>query len=92
MNKVTIRVVSAEYVREYQLKVRFSDRTEKVIDFSRWLHGEVFKPLANKRQFKRFFVGGGTVCWPNGADIAPETLRATEDAGTATAAPSAAAT
>ncbi len=92
MNKVIVCVVSAEYVRDYQLKVRFSDRIEKVIDFSRWLHGEVFLPLANKRQFKRFFVGGGTVCWPNGAGIAPETLRSTQDARTGDAAPSSAAT
>lgn len=83
MKKQLIQVISAEYVRGYQLKLVFSDRVEKVIDFSRWLRGEVFQPLANKRQFKRFFIAGGTVCWPNGADIAPETLRETEDARTA---------
>jgi hypothetical protein len=49
-------------------------------DFSRWLGGEVFQPLGNKREFKHFFVAGGTVCWANGADIAPETLRAAPDA------------
>jgi hypothetical protein len=70
-----VKVVSADYVRGYQLRLRFSDGAEKVIDFSRWLAGEVFRPLANKKQFKRFFIAGGTVCWPNGADIAPETLR-----------------
>ena len=80
MAKQPTRVVSAEYVREYKLRLRFTDGTEKMVDFSRWLDGEVFQPLVNKREFKRFFVAGGTVCWPNGADIAPETLRAAEDA------------
>jgi hypothetical protein len=78
-----VRVVFAEYVKGYQLRVRFSDGEEKVIDFARWLRGDVFKPLANKRQFKRFFIAGGTVCWPNGADIAPETLRSCDEASNA---------
>jgi len=78
-----VRVVSAEYVKDYQLRVRFSDGEEKLVDFTRWLHGEVFKPLANKRQFKRFFIAGGTLCWPNGADIAPETLRSYDGASSA---------
>jgi uncharacterized protein DUF2442 len=83
MTKQLIRVVSAKYVRGHQLRVEFSDGAEKTVDFSRWLHGEVFQLLADKREFKRFFIAGGTVCWPNGADIAPETLRSTEDAANA---------
>lgn len=74
-----VRVVNAEYVRDYKIRLRFNDSTEKVVDFSQWLGGEVFRPLATKSEFKRFFVAGGTVCWPNGADIAPETLRAARD-------------
>jgi hypothetical protein len=75
MTSGLVRVVTAEYVREYKIRLHFTDGVKGVVDFSRWLDGEVFRPLAVKREFKRFFVAGGTVCWPNGADIAPETLR-----------------
>ena len=43
-----IRVLSAKYVRGHQLKIEFSDGAKKTVDFSRWLHGEVFQPLLNK--------------------------------------------
>jgi hypothetical protein len=79
MTLTLVRVVTAEYVRDYKLRLLFTDGVEGIVDFSRWLEGEVFRPLANKREFKRFFVAGGTVCWPNGADIAPETLRVAAD-------------
>jgi hypothetical protein len=79
MPKQPVRVVTAEYVRNFEIRLRFNDGVEKTVDFSRWLSGEVFKPLSSKREFKRFFVSGGTVCWPNGADVAPETLHASKD-------------
>jgi hypothetical protein len=78
MTKQITRVVRAKYVSGHQLRIGFSDGVEKVVDFSRWLHGEVFSSLVDERQFKRFFIDGGTVCRPNGADIAPETLRSAE--------------
>lgn len=80
MTNSLVRVVAAEYVRDYKLRLRFTDGVEGIVDFSRWLDTEVFRPLSAKRQFKRFFIAGGTVCWPNGADIAPETLRVTAEA------------
>jgi hypothetical protein len=52
----------------------FNDGSENTIDFAEWLQGPMFEPLKDAAVFARFFVDGGTVVWPNGADIAPETL------------------
>jgi hypothetical protein len=76
-------VIAADHRGEYRLRLRFNDGSEKTIDFKSWLKGPVFEPHRDVDYFRRFFIEGGTVCWPNGADIAPETLyaaRAVEDA------------
>jgi hypothetical protein len=52
----------------------FNDASEGTVDFQQWLDGPMFEPLANVEYFSRFFIDGGTVTWPNGADVAPETL------------------
>jgi hypothetical protein len=72
--KVLPAVVDAEYRGEFKIRVVFNDGVESTIDFSDWLTGAVFEPLKDPNYFARFFIEGGTVSWPNGADIAPETL------------------
>ena len=67
-------VIEAEYRGEYLIKLTFNDGVEETIDFAQWLEGPVFEPLKDVGYFQRFFLEGGTVAWPNGADIAPETL------------------
>jgi hypothetical protein len=73
MNRIPC-VIKAEYRGGYRIHVTFDDNSEKTIDFRRWLKGPVFEPLKNLRYFRRFFLDGWTIAWPNGADIAPETL------------------
>ncbi len=68
------QVMDAEYKGGYRIHLRFVDGREKTVDFGAWLTGPVFEPLRDEAFFSRFFVEGGTVTWPNGADIAPETL------------------
>jgi hypothetical protein len=85
MAKTLVSVVAAEYAGGYRIGLSFNDGTSKVVDFSRWLNGKIFQPLRDYSRFKEFFLAGGTICWPNGADIAPETLRDAQDA-TSTAA------
>ena len=67
-------VVHAEHRGGFRVHVCFNDASENTIDFEPWLEGPVFEPLRDPAYFRRFFVDGGTVIWPNGADIAPETL------------------
>ena len=67
-------VIRAEYRGGFRIRVTFNDNSERTIDFRAWLDGPVFEPLKTPQYFRRFFIDGGTVAWPNGADIAPETL------------------
>ena len=67
-------VIQAEYRGQYRILVTFNDGSEKTIDFRGWLEGPIFGPLKEVAYFQRFFIDGGTIAWPNGADIAPETL------------------
>ena len=67
-------VIRAEYREDYLIHLVFNDGAESTVDFSGWLQGPVFEPLKDRGYFQRFFIEGGTVTWPNGADIAPETL------------------
>ncbi|MGH7487300.1 MAG: DUF2442 domain-containing protein [bacterium] len=68
------QVVRATHDAGYRIHVTFNDGTEASVDFESWLDGPVFEPLKQAAYFRKFFVDGGTVAWPNGADIAPETL------------------
>jgi hypothetical protein len=74
--RVLPHVTAAEYRGGFRIHVAFNDGVESTIDFSPWLDGPIFEPLKSEAYFQRFFVDGGTVAWPNGADIAPETLYA----------------
>jgi len=73
-------VIRAEYRGGYRIHLTFNDNSEKTIDFRQWLDGPVFEPLKDPDYFQRFFLDGGTVVWPNGADIAPETLYESREA------------
>jgi hypothetical protein len=67
-------VIRAEYRGGHRIRLTFNDGSQKTADFRDWLNGPVFEPLKDEAYFRRFFIEGGTVAWPNGADIAPETL------------------
>jgi len=67
-------VIRAKYEGGFRIHLTFSDNVQGTIDLQSWLEGPIFEPLKDRVYFQRFFIDGGTVVWPNGADIAPETL------------------
>jgi len=69
-------VIEVRYVRNHTLWLRFDDGTQGEVDISRSFKGPVFEPLRDIEYFKQVIVSSdlGTIVWPNGADIAPETL------------------
>jgi hypothetical protein len=73
------QVTQAKRVRGFVIATRFDDGTEKHIDISQWFRGPVFKPLKDSSFFKKFFIDGGTLAWPNGVDVAPEALYEAQD-------------
>ncbi len=70
----TIRIISAEYLEDYKIKVKFNDGLEKSIDLEKELYGEIFAPLKDIDYFKNFSLNRFTIEWPNGADFSPEFL------------------
>jgi hypothetical protein len=73
------RITDARYIADHTIWLRFADGVEGVVDLSRELEGEVFEPLKDEEYFKSFRLHPElkTLVWPNGADFAPEFLRAT---------------
>lgn len=69
-------VVAAEYAGEFRVQLRFNDGLTKIVDLRPLLVGPVFKPLRTPSDFRHFFIEAGTLGWPCGADLAPETLYA----------------
>jgi len=71
-----LHVREAKYLHDYVIWLRFNDGTQGEVDLAGELDGEMFSPLRDIEQFKRFGVDPDleTIVWENGADLAPEFL------------------
>jgi hypothetical protein len=78
------KIARIEKLGGFRLRVRFTDGTEGVHDFSALVSesGPMLEPLREEVYFNRVFLEFGAPTWPNGFDIAPEWLhREMEAAG-----------
>ena len=68
-------VVAVRPLDDHQLEVTFDDGVSGVIGLNDRLFGPVFEPLRDPAFFRQVSVDEfGVVCWPNGADLAPDAL------------------
>ena len=69
-------VIHVQVVGPTSLIVVFDDGKRRRVNLGPLLRGPVFEPLRSPAYFRRARASraAGTVVWPNGADIAPETL------------------
>lgn len=71
-----VHVTEVRSAGVHRLRLGFDDGTAGEIDFSDEDWSGVFAPLSDPEFFARVELDDelGTIVWPNGADIAPETL------------------
>jgi len=69
------KVVQVKALPDWRLEVRFSDGTAGIVSISDRLFGPMFQPLRDPAFFAQARVDEfGAICWPNGADLAPDAL------------------
>ncbi|MFC2131575.1 DUF2442 domain-containing protein [Bacteroidota bacterium] len=61
-----VKIIEAEYLKDYKISLLFNDKTRKVIDFGELLkkspyHNE--KKYLDKDQFKKFVIDYGDLIW-----------------------------
>ena len=69
-------VIEVKIIKDYIVELVFDDFKKGRVDLKKYLKRGIFKELQDKRKFRHLRVDSelGTICWPNGADIAPDTL------------------
>ena len=72
------KVIFVKALENHQLQVKFNDGVEGVVDCKGTLYGSIFEPLKDPEFFARVGIDEfGAVCWPNGADLAPDAMHET---------------
>ncbi len=71
------RLRALSVLPEWRLAVTFNDGSTGIVDVSALVHGAdagVFAALRDSAFFEKAYLDCGAVTWPNGADLAPDTM------------------
>jgi len=70
-----VKILSVKTRLNWLLEVVFADGTQCTVSMKERLFGPVFEPLRDPNLFSRATVDEfGAICWPNGADLAPDAI------------------
>ena len=71
-----VHVTEVQVVGPHALELAFDNGVRKRVELRHELYGQVFEPLRDPAVFAQASLDpdSGTVCWPTGADFAPDFL------------------
>jgi hypothetical protein len=70
-----LRIREVVPLTKFRLSLTLTDGSIVERDVSEYLQGPIFEPIrSDESVFKKVRVEYGTVVWPNGADLCPDTL------------------
>ena len=68
--------IDIKILGDYKIRIKFSDGTDKVINFRKFLNNGITRELLDYKLFlKAKIEPGGGIAWPNGYDFCPNYLR-----------------
>ncbi len=69
------KIIFVQAQPDWKLEVAFSDGTRGMVSLKDRLFGPMFEPLKDPAVFAQARIDEfGAICWPNGADLAPDAL------------------
>lgn len=68
------RVKSVTALSHYQLSIVFTDGQRRRMDVSAYLAYPAFQPLRDNELFRKVAADHGTVSWPGGIDLDPDSV------------------
>lgn len=74
MRDIILKIVKAEYVKDYVLRLTFNNTEVRLMDFEPLMDKGVCKKLRDMDYFKSYTLDPFTVDWNNEIGFAPEFL------------------